>query len=308
MSEEKPWLIAPLFDFNVSDDVKAALDKGGFVLSDKKRIAKYDHSKFTGFEEYVDPGMPQHRQQLKTVSYAIHVDEGADAATPQTILFFLKLIRDTNTKLVCVFSGNGANKLSDIVLRDPRQAKPNFESEHPWEALTYTMADLEVAKTMCGFYFDKIIPKLQSDDIYFPLFNGINFSRVAFTSSMSDPRLCLPMLSIAIESLYSYDSTEVAHKIAENLAWFLKPSNCDERKKYYDNFKRFYDARSRIVHGDDPHRLLKDGKAEEIYYFVLDVIRETLLKALGREEVLEIFKDKDSKKDHFQKLTLGLSR
>ena len=111
MTDQKPWSIAPLFDFNVSDDLKTILDHDGFCLSEKKKIVKYDHSKFTGFEGYVDPGMPQHRQQLKDVSYAVHADEEVDAATPQTILFFLKLIRDTNAKLVCSFSRNGANRV-----------------------------------------------------------------------------------------------------------------------------------------------------------------------------------------------------
>jgi hypothetical protein len=63
----------------------------------------------------------------------------------------------------------------------------------------------------------------------------------------------------ALESLFTTESTELAHKVSERTAFFLRPLGYSSRS-VFGNIKKAYSVRSKLVHGDT----LKPGQIEEL--------------------------------------------
>ena len=104
-------------------------------------------------------------------------------------------------------------------------------------------------------------------------------------------------LSVFLETLFSPEGDqELTHQIAYNFAWF--GGNSDEnRKEIYKLIKKFYNLRSKIVHGDIPNQ----DKLVELTPEIFLLCAECLKKILSSEELIQIFNDSFKRKSYFEK-------
>jgi hypothetical protein len=110
----------------------------------------------------------------------------------------------------------------------------------------------------------------------------------------------------ALETLFTTESTELAHKLAERVAFFLGERG-HNRRTVFAKVKSAYGIRSKLVHGDT----LKPNQIEELP--ALSAECDVFLRAILRE----IFNSEDLKKtfdshngaveDYFSRLILGPS-
>jgi hypothetical protein len=106
------------------------------------------------------------------------------------------------------------------------------------------------------------------------------------------------------EALFSTESTELSHKLAERISSFLALSP-DEKMKTYREIKVAYNIRSKVVHGDN----LTNNQIENLVAISQGCdhyLRLILSSIVGSEKLKEIFEQKnDSLEDYFARLVLG---
>lgn len=292
----------PLFQIPVDETLSKIIESEGIVLSEGKTIRSYDHSKEgNGWEEHLYAKSDPRYSNLKNVKFAIYLNE-PDSGTPETIILFMKIIKDCLIDVDCWFSDNQTNKIRNIQLRDGRTTRTPRLNDRNWEWLQYSKEDFDMLQKLCTAYFDKILPRVLAREECLLLLLSINYARVAFSEGFSDPRLSIPLLGTSIECLFSSKKYEVAHRVGENLAWFLEPDNNERRKNMYQAFQNFYEIRSEIIHDGFTK---KDGARQiESYQFASDVIKNATIKILSSDKFIEIYKSKTSKTDFFTNLIL----
>jgi hypothetical protein len=99
------------------------------------------------------------------------------------------------------------------------------------------------------------------------------------------------------ESLFSTDQSELSHKLAERVAWFLG-EDPEQRLSLYRNIKDAYAVRSRAVHGDK----LSDKQFAELRGVSATcdrILRFCLLKIARTEASRDLFNGKKSELEDF---------
>lgn len=96
---------------------------------------------------------------------------------------------------------------------------------------------------------------------------------------------------IVIETLYGPQSPqELSYRLAQRIAFFLG-ADAEDAKKLFDIAKTGYAWRSKVVHGLRLNKL--DGpKSEELAIQAEDLIRRTLLRILGDQNLIDTFDSK----------------
>ncbi len=99
------------------------------------------------------------------------------------------------------------------------------------------------------------------------------------------------------EVLFSTDSAELAHKLAERVALFME-TTASGRTQMYQLVKRAYAVRSKIVHGDD---LTKKQHKELLELSTLcdEVMRGLLKRVLSSNAAVEIFQSRPEDLEQF---------
>ena len=130
----------------------------------------------------------------------------------------------------------------------------------------------------------------------------LNLFWIANTSGQWDVNLV--MLFAALEALFSTSSTEIAHQLAERCAFFLEPS-AKGRINRYSELKRYYNMRSRIVHGE--RIKWRNGATEkgDAHIFLSESVRLSLQKILVSPKLIDLFGRKKELSDYFRYLVLG---
>ena len=106
------------------------------------------------------------------------------------------------------------------------------------------------------------------------------------------------------EALFSTETTELSHKLAERIAHFLG-STTSEKMEIYANLKNAYSVRSKVVHGDGLSvnqlaGLIKVSETCDEY------LRKSLVKIFSSQGVQEVFNQNSNKLDeYFLKLVFG---
>jgi hypothetical protein len=106
------------------------------------------------------------------------------------------------------------------------------------------------------------------------------------------------------ETLFSTESTELSHKLAERVSNFLAHLS-DEKMNIYQSIKSAYNIRSKVVHGDNltNNQIENLVKTSENCDYHLRLILNSIVNS---EKLTEIFEQKnDSLEDYFAKLVLG---
>ncbi|HKQ97643.1 MAG TPA: hypothetical protein VJV75_07205 [Candidatus Polarisedimenticolia bacterium] len=120
----------------------------------------------------------------------------------------------------------------------------------------------------------------------------------------SDVGMKISQYMTCYETLFLTDPSELSHKLAERVAYFVGTDG-PERRSIYDDLKLAYSIRSKTVHGDR----LSDRQANEASRLSTrcdSLLRTTLLKIVGSERLTGNFiGNSDALEDYMLKLTLG---
>jgi len=108
----------------------------------------------------------------------------------------------------------------------------------------------------------------------------------------------------ALETLFTTESTELAHKLSERVAFFLEQGGYN-RRVIFTTVKAAYNVRSKLVHGDT----LKQSQVEQLQTLngsCDDYLRTTINTIFDSEMLRGIF-DADNSiiEDYFSRLILG---
>jgi hypothetical protein len=146
-------------------------------------------------------------------------------------------------------------------------------------------------------YFDS-----SSNDPFFVLpYFGKRLQRVIYycqaARGASDIGVKISFYITCFEALYSTDPSELSHKLSERMALFLA-ENVEQRFIIYKNVKRAYAIRSKTVHGSD---LGDRGKldVESVSVNCDKMLRQSLLKILPNEDMLDLFSGDDAKIEEY---------
>lgn len=133
-----------------------------------------------------------------------------------------------------------------------------------------------------------------------PLGSSMVSFRGAFSSEMMDhPKYIL--LFSAFEALFSISNHELVFRLSHNLAWFLFPNPTDYvcRIEIVNQFKRLYEYRSRLVHGENV-----EVKAT-IYDTALELYCSVIMKLVEEYDLIDVFLDKQKHKNFIKYLEVG---
>lgn len=110
--------------------------------------------------------------------------------------------------------------------------------------------------------------------------------------------------TIALESLFSHERTEVTYRLSNRVAWFLGSSQND-RRAIFNEFKNIYNARSGFAHGLLPTKKLST-RDMHLLYSLEKFCREILLKIFDTPKLLNVFTSgKNNAEEYIKSLTLG---
>lgn len=144
--------------------------------------------------------------------------------------------------------------------------------------------------------FNNIFTKSKDFKINNPFVFIIAFYFDAWTSNYLD-QACVN-LSIVLEALFSpFSTNELSHQIAYNFCWFLG-KDTKNRKELYVFCKKYYNLRSKIVHGHIPNQ----AQLVELVPTMFNNVSEILKKILTDHQMIKIFSNKKLKKEYFDKL------
>lgn len=111
----------------------------------------------------------------------------------------------------------------------------------------------------------------------------------------------------ALETLFTTDSIELSHKLAERVAFFLD-SRGENRATVFRSIKKLYGIRSKVVHGD----VLQPRQIEELPLLSVqcDNYLRAILKAIFEsDELKEVFDSRrETVEEYFTELILGPSK
>ena len=113
----------------------------------------------------------------------------------------------------------------------------------------------------------------------------LHFLQVARASS--DLGLKVAHYVTCFEALFSTDSTELAHKLAERMALFLG-KNVGERTKIFKQVKAAYNIRSKVVHGDKITKKIAE-QIHELLRSCDELLRGSLMKILTTPNLPGVF-------------------
>jgi hypothetical protein len=137
---------------------------------------------------------------------------------------------------------------------------------------------------------------------YSRLGRGLQFINAA--RSASNIAFKLAHCCSALETLFTTESTELAHKLSERVAFFLDQRGYN-RRTVFTTVKGVYNVRSKLVHGDT----LKQSQIEQIPALSRscdEYLRATINTIFDSEMLQRIFDaDNNTIEDYFSRLIFG---
>lgn len=175
----------------------------------------------------------------------------------QNFIYHLWHIKDNNVYVRDGFLLLYENTITDGLLYKDSLSEIFTKSDLSKEPTTFSTSDLDVAIKKWG-YFDidelKSAPsRYPTDDIFKKSKDVTPVDRTFYNIISAKSSSVYPMKILfycaALESLFSYEkSSEIAHRIAERVAWFVG-ENLKERKEIFKQVKKSYNVRSTVIHG-----------------------------------------------------------
>jgi hypothetical protein len=178
----------------------------------------------------------------------------------------------------------------------------NFNSQGLDEVCEFSVAEVNKARDFYKSHM--VIDILEAENAHKHLLaaptlatkSSQKFSRASYFLSIArqtpDLGVKLSLYMSCLETLFSTDSGELTHKLAERAALFIG-KNGAERKEIFSRVKRGYDVRSKVLHGGG---LTLKGQQDlhVVSRQVDDVVRIILLKLLNTPELLTRIEGEDN--------------
>ena len=280
-----------LFRFNI-DDINKIYSRYEKYLYSERQVIAFAHLR--GFElesEYLDLGnffkikrIPaSEREELWYDYYALSTFSKSDSI--RVIKFCIiteqKSQADINTEFNHIVTslrlwkkGNvGYDTIYYLSKWNPRGGEIDGSKSifFGYPPVTLKLAEVEEFK---NFY--KKTRRIRFSDCKF-LNMAINRFNYAYERKREEDKLIDYM--VAFEALFMKETQELRHRLSVRIARFLK-GEYDERKDLYSKFKRIYDIRSKIVHGNSitPKELKK--LAVESLSELISEVEEQLRKSI----------------------------
>lgn len=119
----------------------------------------------------------------------------------------------------------------------------------------------------------------------------------------SDLSVKVAHYATCLEVLFSTDSSEISHKLAERIALFLEDS-FEERKRLFNRVKKLYSVRSKVVHGD----VFSESKSKSLAAISEDadnLLRRVLRRIVVSDDLCRVFEGTpESREEYFVDLVL----
>lgn len=107
-----------------------------------------------------------------------------------------------------------------------------------------------------------------------------------------------------LEVLFSDDSTELSHKLAERIALFLEDS-FESRKKLFQTVKKLYSVRSTVVHGDTFSSPGRIRDMTNVSREADDLVRRVLRRIMADARLRALFEgSREAREEYFIDLAL----
>lgn len=282
-NEELVTIIAPLFwfDFNGETNKDYKVDEDFFLISNPMK--KFENT----WKEQVGNDFNDLNSLKWGFKHILRLDSSIkdqfDQIVDQTIkeaLLSLWITKPTITHIKHLFVYDSTGKsIQDInysyffVFQ-----KENIE--------TLSLKDFEEFKTVFKKIRSIFDNKKEITRVLYYLYSGLTLSywQVRFI-----------MLNVVLESLFSTDNQELSHKISERAAFFLE-KEAENREKLFQDVKKIYNIRSKLVHGD-----VINNTPEENSQLLNDLerITQVALKKIINEDLIDIFSEKPNKRNEY---------
>ncbi len=147
-------------------------------------------------------------------------------------------------------------------------------------------------------------PQIAADERYTRFDRAFYFVQAARASS--DLGVKIANYCICFETLFSTDSQEISHKLAERIACFLEKTSAP-RLDLFHSIKKSYAIRSRVIHGGKGSSRLRE-QLKEGSISCDNILRRILVRILNDPSLQRYFRepipDKDAE-EYFVSLVLG---
>ena len=173
-------------------------------------------------------------------------------------------------------------------------------SSGSFEAAIFNRAQLEEAADLLSLWLSSAEENNQDRDFLFK--NAARLHRVVFFLQAARAQDRLPLriahYCTCFETLFTTDSIEVSHKVAERMARFLGTTP-EERQRIYDQVKDAYGIRSSVVHGELLSKRFANVEPNSVECDRL--LRSTIRRILLDPSLLEMFLSEKGKLNAFFK-------
>lgn len=107
-----------------------------------------------------------------------------------------------------------------------------------------------------------------------------------------------------LEALFSTATIELAHQLSSRIAWYLAPTDPNQREELFYSVKDIYKARSQVVHGSDYSKKEAEIRAQLESVEILS--QRVFTYILAREHIALFSVRSDHRVRELQKLGLGI--
>jgi len=306
---DKMFLYIPLYNFNLSNDAIAEIsDLGHEFLSGVRLIITPDV-----VQEYYQQVLTRQSIQLgfngkmmfkridiaQSPKYCLSIDQSNSSTVSfdEIIISIIRVLKPSNVNKRYMLVYNADSQKIDLHYMCNMQ----FINEVPLNSkVLYGKDELSTISAMLSSWVkfnQKMLTTFSTTKIYtaFEIFkhsflqDGI-FLRIIF-------------YVVVLECLFSPGKKPLVHKIAENAAFFLEPTDKNKRIEVYDLIRKTYKIRSEIVH---------TGKSETLTKCGVDIIRDarncvarSIIKCLSDDKIINIFIDDETRRRYFKELVIG---
>jgi hypothetical protein len=298
-----PTFITRLQDIKITEALYKGveLSNGLYLANDRARVKRLVSDEFVTWTGQLEAG---YLLKCDAYLYAVTKDTAPMGGEIGTINSFLGMGQLALTSLWLV-KDNAVNLDTGFLITDPRQpgggvssnvwSVRNSNASRTRQVSVFSREELKQAAT----FFSTWASGHGHDEADNPLDifrNAARLDRVFFFLQAARAQNMLP-LKIAhyctcLEALFTTESEEVSHKVAERVAHFLG-SGLADKQEIYDQVKRAYGIRSRVVHGDVLAR--RTGPVEPEAIACDNLLRRTIRKILQDPALREIFSDEQGR-------------
>lgn len=297
--------IFPLCNFRITEDLRGCIEReSAIAFPGGVKLRNFDKSCLEYWGKYVDYATPQHRESVHHTDYSLEYvgDDGSFSTLSYTYLF-LWCVREMDVQVPYMFWIDETARWSYSSYSPSLYVHINRDDDDSTQVLadwTLTSEDIDLALKISERFQNRIVPSLGQHK-YLSLKNAINFLHTGLMDRFWNTQAIL--YSVGLESLFSFSNIEISHRLAENIAWFHNPKNAATRVSTYKDAKKFYNYRSKIIHGGIPRQTDEEVR---LTIWARKVLRTSIVKIIDEDIYIDLYgTSDDSIRQYYEKLVLS---